>query len=67
MSDKRHTIGKEKDNTYSLICAVVGRTWPFNPPTQRVVMICPLCNKTSLDIEPLENDKWIICEDTIEP
>ncbi|MDP2749775.1 MAG: helix-turn-helix domain-containing protein, partial [Nanoarchaeota archaeon] len=32
-------IIKEKDNTYSLNCAVVGRTWPFNPGTQRVVLI----------------------------
>jgi hypothetical protein len=66
MAKVRHTIVKEKDNTYSLNCAVVGRTWPFNPCTQRTVMICPICNKTSLDIEPLEEGKWIIHENYVE-
>jgi hypothetical protein len=59
----KHTIIKEKDNTYSLNCTVVGRTWPFNAPTQRTVMICPICNETSLDITPAKNDSWIITED----
>jgi hypothetical protein len=63
MPKARHTIVKEKDNTYSLNCAVVGRTWPFNPPIYRVVMICPICNETSLDINPTENDNWIMTED----
>jgi len=58
-----HTIIKEKDNTYSLNCAVVDRTWPFNPPIQRVVMICPICNETRLDINPIENGMWLITEE----
>lgn len=66
MPKARHTIAKEKDNTYVLNCAVVGRTWPFNPCTQRVVLICPICNKTRLDIQPQENDTWIIREDYAE-
>jgi hypothetical protein len=26
-------------------------------------MICPICNETSLDINPTENDNWIMTED----
>jgi hypothetical protein len=66
MPKVRHIIVKGKNNTYSLNCAVVDRTWPFNPPSHRVVLICPICNKTSLDIEPLENGTWIIHEDTVD-
>lgn len=66
MAKTKHTIVKGKNNTYSLVCAVVGRTWPFNPSSQRVVLICPICNKTSLDIEPLGNGEWIIHEDYVD-
>lgn len=66
MAKIKHTIVRGKDNTYSLNCVVIGRTWPFNPSIQRVVMICPLCNKTSLDIEPLEKGTWIIHEDIVD-
>jgi len=67
MAEAKHTIVKARHNTYSLNCPVAGSsTWPFNPPTERAVLICSVCHKTRLDIETLEKDKWVIREDGLD-
>lgn len=66
ISKAKHTIIREKHSAYSLNCDVLGRTWPFNLPTQRVVFICPLCNKINLDIQPIGKDYWIIHENYLD-
>ncbi len=67
MADLKHMIVKGKHNIYSLNCSIYGgSTKPFNPPAERAVLICSVCNKTRLDIQALEKGKWAIHEDNLD-
>jgi len=62
MHPEKHAVRKTGEH-YVLYCAFGDRTWPYDPPVKRAILVCPVCKISRLDIEHRPPDSWIIHED----